>query len=92
MNLLIPFAIFFGMAVAATILSIIMSTVQCSKQDIYMSAYEGFRWATLPTAVLLALQFSPWLMSEFTTGISFFVGKMLIFNLLSKNVTALKKF
>ena len=76
MNLLIPFAIFFGMAVAATILSVIMSTVQCNKQDIYISAYEGFRWATLPTVVLLALQYSPWLMSEFTTGISFFVGKI----------------
>lgn len=55
-------------------LAMIMSTVQCSKTDVWVSVYDGLMWATLPVLVYVIVRVSPYIQSEFSNGVKFLFG------------------
>jgi hypothetical protein len=65
------FAIFsiFGFALA-----MVMSMVQCSKTDAWVSVYEGMMWSTFPVIVYVILTVSPYMLSEFSSGVKTLFG------------------
>jgi len=61
--------ILFGiLLIAGFILAIIISTIQCGKQDYWVSFKEGFWWSLWPTLTYLLLQYSMFMKSIFTEG------------------------
>lgn len=49
----------------------IMSRVQCSKTDVWVSVYDGLMWAIFPVLVYVILKVSPYIQSEFSNGVKF---------------------
>lgn len=55
-------------------LAMVMSTFQCSKTDAWVSVYEGLMWAIFPVIVYVILAVSPYIQSEFSSGVKFMFG------------------
>jgi hypothetical protein len=56
------------------VLAMVMSTVQCSKQNWFSSVTEGLMWSAFPTIVYIILEFSPYMLSIFSNGVKSVFG------------------
>jgi hypothetical protein len=54
--------------ISGFVLGIIISSIQCGKQDFWVSFKEGFWWSLWPTLTYLLLQYSDYVLSIFSQG------------------------
>jgi hypothetical protein len=67
-------ALFGGLWIFGFCLALVLTTVQCSKQDFIISTYEGAIWASLPVLFYTILEFFPYMKSEFASGVQYLFG------------------